>query len=313
MDTKQANPNISVILNTYNSAKYIDSCVNSILLQTYKDFELIILDCSDDDTFVKLCGYKDTRIRIRRIETRISLAKARNISISEARGNYIALMDADDICLPNRLEVQLEHIESVKADICGSWYYELNSNTGQIKKHRTPTHDSDIKALLTVYNPICNPTSFFKKSILRQVPYREDFLYAEDSEMWAELALRSTFTIAPQYLIYYRVHDTQLSKEVIGAPIVWFNKARDEYLKKLLSEPLVVQRASIDRRLVSGFDFLTKLNSRLPRISFMVNYQIYSRFQPKNPRLFSPLRRLERILLIVLLVVSQAVKRGSRF
>jgi glycosyltransferase involved in cell wall biosynthesis len=297
MNKSQSSPIISVIVNSYNSTKYIDGCIQSILDQTFKDFELIIVDCSNDDTFEKLLRYRDPRILLKKIEGRISLSRARNLSLSIARGTYIALMDADDICVNDRLERQLEHLQLTNADICGSWYYELDDASGSVRKRRTVITDRDIKALLTVYNPICNPTSFFKKGVLRPIPYREDYLYAEDSEMWLELATRAKFTIAPFYLIYYRVHDEQLSRERLDAPMAWFNKARDKYLETLLGAPGCIQKAALASRLRLGLTLLFKLNRKLNGISFRASCEIYSRFQLKTPRILSPLRRMERFLI----------------
>ena len=199
-------------------------------------------------------------------------------------------------------------MESTDAYICGSWYYELQERTGKIRKRRTVTNDTNIKALLTIYNPICNPTTFFKKSILRNPPYREDYRYAEDSEMWLELATRAKFTIVPDYLIYYRVHDMQMSKETTNAPSEWFNKARDEYLSRLLGTPTTIKQNHFKWRLTHGTHILCELNKRLTGISFRVNCELYSRMQPKHPRMFSVLRRLERIVIVLIISCARHSK-----
>ena len=116
-------PQISVVMPAYNAEKYITEAIDSILFQTFKDFEFIIInDASTDSTKDIIESYKDPRIKLVNNEQNKGVAKSLNIGISVACGKYIARMDADDIALPERFQKQFDFMEQhPNIDVCGSW------------------------------------------------------------------------------------------------------------------------------------------------------------------------------------------------
>ena len=131
-DIKQKSPLISVILPVYNAEKYLAEAIDSILNQTFTDFEFIIInDGSTDNSLSILQSYQtqDSRIRLFSRENK-GIVMTMNEGIDLARGEWLARMDADDIAMPSRFERQLQHLKETSADICGAWI-EFFGNTRQ--------------------------------------------------------------------------------------------------------------------------------------------------------------------------------------
>ena len=137
--SQQIPPLISVILPAYNAERFLEEAIDSILAQTYKNFELIVLnDGSTDRTEEIILSYNDPRIRYIKNESNLKLIKTLNKGIALARGKYIARMDADDISLPTRFEKEIEFME-IHPDIgvCSSKVIHLFSNRKTIFSYRT--------------------------------------------------------------------------------------------------------------------------------------------------------------------------------
>lgn len=204
------NPTISVLLPAYNSEKYIGEAVESILNQTFTDFELIVLDdASTDRTPDILAEYalKDTRIRVVRNESNLRIAASLNRGITLASGKYIARMDADDAAVPERFEKQFELMEkNPDIAVCGSWVsvYE----TGE--EWRPPSDSDSIKAKLFFESYLYHPAVMIRKDVLVSYAggYRPDMPPAEDYDLWVRLAVHPEvkFANVPQVLLRYRMH-----------------------------------------------------------------------------------------------------------
>lgn len=289
-------PLVSVIISSYNSERYIKQCIDSLLAQTYENYEIVIVDCSNDSTMSEIERFSDSRIQIYHFEERLTPAEARNYAIEHASGKFIALMDSDDYCSPERLQDQLSHLLETGADVCSSYFFEIDMNSGRYRRSKQARRDPDIRALMSIYNPICNPSVMLKRSILREPPYRVDYAFSEDSEMWCELALRAHFTCCPKYLLFYRVHSNQMSQQFTQEAIEWYQHARNDYMKKLLSIDWIPARSVLSERLGRGLRMLKRLNERIPDISWGVNYQIYARLQPKHKSILWGLLRVERVV-----------------
>lgn len=305
-------PMVSVIISSYNSGHFIEQCIESLLSQTYTNYEIIIVDCSSDSTMSILGRFSDPRIQIYHFENRLTPAEARNYAIDKALGEFIALMDSDDYCSSRRLEDQVSHLQKTGADVCSSYFYEIDTDTGRCRRSKQARRDPDIRALMSIYNPICNPSVMLKKSILRKPAYRVDYVFSEDSEMWCELALRARFTCCPKYLLFYRVHSNQMSQQFNHEAIEWYRYARDNYVRKLLSSDWVPKRSSLFDRLGLGVRMLKRLNERIPGISWSANYQIYSRLQLKHKSVFWLLLRIERVAASAYLTVVGHIAKTRR-
>ena len=190
MDRKKHRPRVSVVLPAYNEEGYIHRSIDSILAQTFSDFELILLDDgSTDGTWRIMHAYKDPRIR--RIQLgRVGFTKALNHGLRLSRGDYIARMDADDESLPERLERQVEFLDMHPAvSILGTTYYRYDGLRNERYVRSFPQDDQDIRRALALYIPICHGSVMYRKAVIDKVGgYKENVDDLEDLELWLRAA-----------------------------------------------------------------------------------------------------------------------------
>lgn len=204
-------PQVSVCMPMYNASKYLRECIDSVLAQTFKDFEFLIVDDGSDDDSVEIVkSYHDDRIRL--IENTHDYIGSLNMLLDEARGKYIARMDADDVMMPERLQVQLEYMESHEnIDILATSAILLDTEELMCDYSDCVTI---LKQDLLYANPIIHPTTFMRVSKLRRygIKYEESFKYAEDYRLWTLCIMnRLKINIIPYVGIKYRISPTQIS------------------------------------------------------------------------------------------------------
>lgn len=209
---KISKPKISVVLPVYNGKKYLVEAIDSILGQTYSDFELIIIDDGSTDgsqQILKDFETKDSRIRLITRENR-GLVASLNEAIDLADGEWIARMDADDISLPHRFEKQLGWLHRTASDISGSWVRELGNFDKRIFKFRKT--DQAIKIELLFSSPFVHPAVMMRTIIAKRLLYDNDCEHAEDYDLWVRAAEAGCrMTNVPEVLLLYRVHSEQVS------------------------------------------------------------------------------------------------------
>jgi glycosyltransferase involved in cell wall biosynthesis len=218
----------------WNAEKYLAESIESILGQTFRDFELIVVDDGSTDRSVEIIrSYRDDRIILR--ENPHDYIRSLNTGIALSRGKYIARMDADDIMLPNRLEVQFRYMEeNPRTDVCGSWMEIFGIATGTATM---PVRDEDIRPELLFGNCMCHPTIIMRRDSVARMPsfpdlYEEEFIYAEDCRLWTKLAMAGMrFANIPEVLVKYRRSKEQSTARVGSRMIDTANRARAEYLK----------------------------------------------------------------------------------
>lgn len=208
-------PTVSVILPLYNCEEYIGEAIESILSQSLRDFELLIINEPGSPTqTINRYAEADDRIRIIQKTGDKGISWSLNIGLAEARGKYIARMDADDVSLPERLKTQVEYMEQhPDIDICGSnvrLITECGYETASKKLY--PLDDIGIKAFLLFASPFAHPTVMFRAESVKRydMRYSTDFA-AEDYELWVRMADRFKYANIEQPLLRYRVHGTQIS------------------------------------------------------------------------------------------------------
>lgn len=216
------NPMISVVMPVYNAEKYVAEAVESILQQTYSDFEFIIIDdCSTDSSYKILQEYaaKDQRIKLFRNEQNYKQAYTKNRAIEIAQGKYIAFMDADDISLPERFAKQVEFMEShPEIGVCGSLFEPFTNDMNcQLGNMNLPAEHDIIKIYLCMfYNVIAHPTTIIRKQVFsdRSNFYNNIFSgLAEDYELWSRLAYNGAkFHNIQEPLLLYRFSKNQTTK-----------------------------------------------------------------------------------------------------
>ena len=199
---------ISVIMPVYNGEKYLRDAIESILNQTYTDFEFIILnDGSTDKTEEIILSYDDQRIVYVKNTTNLQISKTLNKGIDLAKGKYIARMDADDISLLERFERQIEFMEKyTEVGICGT-YIETFDEEKSV--WRVPLSHRDILCRMIFDSCLMHPSVMMRKSVLDMLPivYREEFNKAEDYDLWVRLALLTNFANLKEVLLKYRIRN----------------------------------------------------------------------------------------------------------
>lgn len=206
-------PKITVILPVYNGALYIGEAVQSILNQTYGDFELIVInDASTDHTLKVLEDFTDPRLRVVTNEQNLRVVKSLNKGLAMAQGELIARMDGDDVAHPRRFELQVAYLDAhPDVDFCGSWVQVFGSEN-YISKC-SERHDL-IKAHLFFLNSIYHPSVMFRRKsfLAHNLQYDESFTNAEDYGLWAKAVDVLQLANVPQVLLKYRVHASNVSK-----------------------------------------------------------------------------------------------------
>lgn len=296
-------PLVSVLMPAFNAEQHIAQAIESILEQTYPHFELLILnDGSTDQTQRVIEQFDDERIVKTHLAQNQGLVNARNQLVAAAQGEYIAFLDADDIAFPNRLQLQVAFLESRKADICGGAHYSLYESSGSMKSSKQRYSDSDIRALITVCSPLCNPAVMGRAEAFKKHPYRIGKDYAEDYSLWSELALAGyRFANLHDNLIAYRIHPKQTSQTQNSETNRIFNVSRSAYLVGLgMGSELSPKPMAWSKRFKQAVPFMLQLNQKIPGVSVLANYEIYARFQFRGNGLLTPLTRLERLLISAL-------------
>ncbi|MGG1593052.1 glycosyltransferase family 2 protein [Terribacillus saccharophilus] len=208
------NPKITVLMSAYNSEKTIVLALESILSQTFEDFEIIIVnDGSTDKTLEIISSYKDKRIRIINNESNYGLIHSLNLGIKKANGDYVARMDADDIANPDRLLKQLNILEKQKdIDIVSSNVRMFSDKFKFIKKNTVSSASLEkLRTELLFQNRIFHPTVMIRSSLLKGYNYLSEHLYCEDYGLWQRLIKNHKFIIQDEILLNYRMTSSSIT------------------------------------------------------------------------------------------------------
>ncbi|MBA2857945.1 glycosyltransferase involved in cell wall biosynthesis [Methanococcus maripaludis] len=231
-------PKISVIMSTYNEPEiYIKEAIESILNQTFGDFEFIIVIDNPDNLELKnvLENYalKDRRITLIKNEKNYGAAKSRNNGIDVSKGKYISIMDADDISLPNRLQTQYEYLEkNPEIFLIGSGIIDIEETGKEIAKHKMITSETKLKKILEKRNAINHPTIMFKND--KNTYYREKFRNAEDYDLYLRiLSENKKLKNISEILLKYRINSKSISHSKKTEQRYYSKKALDYYRQRL--------------------------------------------------------------------------------
>jgi len=203
---------ISIVMPTYNRESYLAECIESILAQTYKDFELLVVDDGSTDSTKDLMKYyveKDSRIRYFEHPSNLGISVARNTGVEYARGDYIAVMDSDDLMHPKRLKASLRGLQ--KVDFVYSSYYLGDSEgkvTGIVKPPREVTIENVKENSAWPHVTIVAKADCFKNN-----PYREDFKVNDDAWLvYKFLEAKYTNKWIKEPMVIVRDHSSNISK-----------------------------------------------------------------------------------------------------
>lgn len=207
-------PRVSVLTPIYNTnPAHLRQCIESILNQTFTDFEFLILNDSPENTELDkvVKSYDDARIKYIRNEQNIGISASRNKLIQMARGEYLAIFDHDDISVPTRLARQVEYLDThPDIGVVSGWlkYFGVDNSIW-----KTSEHDTDIRIHMVQDCSIAHTAAMLRKSILvnNDIQYEEFYSPAEDYRLWARLMAVTKFYNIQDILVYYRWNQNNTS------------------------------------------------------------------------------------------------------
>ena len=211
-----AAPRVSVVLSVHNDAPYLADAIESILAQSFADFEFLIVDDGSTDgsgAIVDAFAGRDARIRVLR-QANQGLVASLNRAIGEARAPWIARMDGDDVALPLRFERQMDFLDrNPDCDVLGTDLEEIDGEgrvRGTLRPH--PARHEDIVAALRTGSPICHPSVMMRRRALVEAGgYRAAYRHCEDFDLWLRLVPHARFANLPERLLRYRRTAAQVS------------------------------------------------------------------------------------------------------
>ena len=277
-------PKISIIMATYNTDKTIlKQSIDSILNQTYNNFEFIIIVDGDCEDIKIVKEYSDDRIKIIKNEKNMGLPTSLNIGIENSSGEYIARMDSDDIAISNRLEIQLNYMEKHKnIDISGMFVKTFGD---EVKDIINSLYDFEsIKCQIFYSTTLIHPSVMIRRKFLldNNLKYNDHFKYSQDFDFWSRCSRFGNIAVIPKFGLNYRVHKNQISTAKKEQQLEYFKEillnnlqlfySEDESLKKLNSILILNGKIELNvdnyKELSDFIDELIQLNLKLKIFNF---------------------------------------------
>lgn len=210
-----ASPEISVVIPAYNAERYIGEAIRSILAQTMRNIEVLVVnDGSTDRTLgeIEACRREDDRV-VLIDEGKLGFVEALNTAIRRSRGSYIARMDADDVALPHRLARQKAFLDE-RPDIilCGSWARTFGQATSKVVRY--PSDPDDLRCAVLFYSALNHPSVMIRRSLFSEEGIYYDPACAESADfgLWVRCARDHRLANVPEVLLNYRVHTAQVTQ-----------------------------------------------------------------------------------------------------
>jgi glycosyltransferase involved in cell wall biosynthesis len=226
-------PRVTVLLPVYNAAAYVSSAIESILKQSFTDFELLVInDGSSDNSLTLISKFNDPRIRVVNNEANLGLIATLNKGLELAKSELIARMDADDSALPDRLQLQVAAFDQdPNLVVCGTNYYTIE---GSKRSFRPSAFDGDaLKAQLLFTTCFSHPTIMMKHPLKeKQLMFESEFVHCEDYRFWTQFARFGNFRILPQPLLEYRIHIHQITAKYRQEQVTTSALIRRDYLRQ---------------------------------------------------------------------------------
>jgi glycosyl transferase family 2 len=251
-----SHPIVTVLMPVYNSSAYLPEAIESILAQTFGDFEFLIVDDgSTDRTWQILTEYRrrDARIRLARNQANIGLTRCLNAGLAQAQGDYIARMDGDDISVPERLARQVAFMEQhPRVGICGAWVRRAGA-AGAMERY--PTDDADIRCQLLFKNVLAHPTAIMRRGLFRQLglAYDPAYRYAQDYDLWVRAAEHVALANIAHILLHYRMHQQQAGQRERELQDQAAGRVRQFQLRRLGVLPTAAESATHEAISTSRF------------------------------------------------------------
>lgn len=210
---KKQNELISVIMAVYNGEEYLKPAIQSVLDQTYKNFEFIIVnDASTDNTVNIIESFRDERICLVHNEKNLRLAASLNKAIAMAKGKYLLRMDADDICFPDRFEKQVAYMDKhPEIGIAFGSVLKFSGDTVLKEIDSNEKKPEYIRATMLFFNTVYHPNVIMRREVCQEYKYREEYTVAEDMDLWLRAGEKYRIANMNKHTLLYRIHSKQVT------------------------------------------------------------------------------------------------------
>src|SRR5574337_1544658 len=210
-------PKITVLIPVYNREQYVAAAIESVLAQSFTDFELLLIDDGSTDGSVEIMrSYtNDPRVRLVCNEHNLGIPKTRNRGIDLARGEYVAMLDSDDLAYPSRLEKQVAFLDRHNDfAVVGAWTTDIDEKGRSLRKvNILPVLPGELQSRLLFRSCHCQSSIMARTAVLREHRYREQYAACEDYDLFVRLAGKYKLGNLPKILLCRRVHASRITRE----------------------------------------------------------------------------------------------------
>lgn len=261
-------PDISVVMSVYKYTKFLELSIKSIILQTFDNFEfIIVVEYSED--MIKICEFlnrlKDKRIIFIKNKRKLGFSDSLNIGFKMAKGKYIVRMDDDDISTVDRLEKQFDFMEkNIYIDICGSY---CHSFMNEFQLMTQPLNQEELKVKCLFETPFFHPSVIIKKdSFEKNNLFYDKGYFTEDYDLWSRAIENCSFANIPEVLLFYRIYgenNSIINQEKVNASHLSIMKRNLNYYLDLKFEDAEI---SIIRKIINGWKMNTQEENKAAKI-----------------------------------------------
>lgn len=287
-------PMVTVLMPVYNGEKFLKEAIESILNQTFTDFEFLIINDGSTDNSVKIIqSFNDTRIRLINNDKNLKLIASLNKGISLAKGKYIARMDCDDISMPHRFEKEVDFLEkNLDYGLVGTWFSVIDGTGKEQYNVNHPSSNDLIKLFLSINCPLAHGSLMGRTELFKSNLYGSDEYYSiEDYELWTRIAKVTKIHNIPEYLFKYRIYGSSFSdtktqimiNQTLNLSKNLYINNKDEY-KKLIEKQILEDLYTEEKREVIKF-VQQFLNIFVERLIYVHEYKFAFKLYVKSIRI----------------------------
>jgi hypothetical protein len=210
-----ATPRVSVLMTIYNAAPYLGKSIDSLIAQSFSDWELIAVENgSRDDSAAILSRYGDRRIRVFQLESNVGRTPALRYAFSKAMGEYIAVLDADDVAQPQRLQKQVSYLDSHPDTVLlGTWAEYIDGTDKVVGEWVPPTDPEALLTIMASENPIVHSSAMYRSTVAAEVGgYPAERPYSQDYGLWLKLVTRGALAVLPEHLAQFRILPSSMTR-----------------------------------------------------------------------------------------------------
>ena len=278
-------PYITVLMSVYNGSKYLKEAIDSILNQTFRDFEFLIIDDGSNDiiTINILKNINDERVRILTNDHNLGLVGSLNKGVMFAKGIYIARMDADDVCDPTRLAKQMEFLEAhPEVGLIGSSANQIDSRGRVIGHQIMPVSDLEMRWSAMFSNPLLHPSVMVRRNLFDQFQYDANYFPAEDYDLWTRMMTVTQMVNIDERLLNIRIHGQSICSLNNKPQVEKHLQIAERTIRNSIDQ--VNQSSTVLHQLIKKVGNLVSIDEKGPDSANLVSdyLDLWDRFALKN-------------------------------